>query len=188
MTVKEKRGSWVVAGGRADELAWCMRCGVGLKVQTPMPLYLAAALMKAFAEHHGNCLEVGYQEPVPKTPEEWARSRDVGVSSGTIYAAATGKLSPIRHFDVPHDADDFGRCYRLLKLFPEMRDKLPAAAHLCPQWKPFVVAWDELTARYEAALAIPLSPLKSASTQAASEAWEEFHGRIQSLEQRRNDG
>ena len=150
---KEKRGEWVVPGGKAGELGWCMRCGVGLAFLGPMSLYLAASYMKAFAHHHAHCQDVGYQEPVPKTQEEWVRSRDVGVSSGTIYAAASGQLSPYpAHFDVPHDPEDFGRCYRLLKLFPEMREHLAKTVYLCLKWKPFVDAWDELTSIYERAL------------------------------------
>jgi hypothetical protein len=53
--------------------------------------------------------------------------------------------------DIPYDPDDFGRCYRLLKLFPSWRAELPKVADVCPKWKPYVEAWDELTAMFEAA-------------------------------------
>jgi hypothetical protein len=55
---------------------------------------------------------------------------------------------PFGH-DVPCDPDDFGRCYRLLRLFPTWRARLGEVSAKYPRWKPMVDAWDELTALYE---------------------------------------
>ena len=81
----------------------------------------------------------------------WALSGDTGVSSETIACIAMGITEKKRrwHFDIPGDADDFGRCYRLIKAVPELRDALPLVAEVFPKYRPLVEAWDELTALYE---------------------------------------
>jgi len=55
-------------------------------------------------------------------------------------------------YDIPHDPDDFGRCYRLLELFPDWKSQLGKVAERFPKWSPFVREWDTLTTMYEAAL------------------------------------
>lgn len=84
------------------------------------------------------------------TPIDWLMSGDTGTSSKTICSVMTGSDTPKFGPDVPHDADDFGRCYRLLQLFPDWRRRLPEVAAVHPKWGPMVAAWDELTALYEA--------------------------------------
>lgn len=86
------------------------------------------------------------------TPAEWLLSDDTGTSSKTICAVMIGARIEVRHWyehDIPHDAGDFGRCYRLLLLFPEWRQRLPEVAQRFPKWGPMVQAWQELTALYE---------------------------------------
>lgn len=66
----------------------------------------------------------------------WALSGDTGTSSETLACAVLGIPDNNRRFgfDVPYDHDDFGRCYRLVQLVPEiltMWDKVVAA---CPAW------------------------------------------------------
>ena len=92
------------------------------------------------------------------TPEgevmAWLHNGDTGISSKTIWSVLTGHpiTNPNWHSDVPHDPDDFGRCYRLLKIMPSWRDRLPEVAAKFPAWKPLVEAWGELTALYETEL------------------------------------
>lgn len=81
------------------------------------------------------------------TPIDWLLGGDTGVSSKTICAVMTG--SKMKGPDVPHDPSDFGRCHRLLILFPEWRARLHEMAEQFPMWGPMVEAWDELTALYE---------------------------------------
>lgn len=78
---------------------------------------------------------------------QWLLNDDRGVSSETIVSVMTG--CEIRYPDVPHDADDFGRCYRLLELFPEWKYRMKEVAKKHPTWKPLVKNWDELTRSYE---------------------------------------
>lgn len=82
------------------------------------------------------------------TPIEWLLSDDTGVSSKAILAVMTGTKAP-NYARVPLDASDFGRCYRLLKQFPEWRPRLSEMVAKHPHWEPMVGAWDELTAMYE---------------------------------------
>lgn len=81
------------------------------------------------------------------TPTDWLLSGDTGISSETICAVMVGATA--RRVDIPYDTDDFGRCYRLLTLFPEWRARLPEVAKRFPKWGPMVMAWDELTSLYE---------------------------------------
>ncbi len=88
------------------------------------------------------------------TPMDWMMSGDTGTSSKTICAVMTGsKLSGPFGADVPHDPSDFGRCYRLLALFPEWRNRLDEVAFHFPAWTALVREWDNLTAMYEEELA-----------------------------------
>lgn len=52
----------------------------------------------------------------------WALSGDTGASSQTLACAVLGIRQEDRAFpfDVPYDYSDFGRCYRLVQLVPEI--------------------------------------------------------------------
>lgn len=80
--------------------------------------------------------------------EIWASGGDTGNSSLTIYSFFQGP--PRRAFtpSIPWDPDDFGRCYRLLKLAPHWRANLEAIAHVWPEWRPLVENWDEMERLY----------------------------------------
>ncbi|MGE3889441.1 MAG: hypothetical protein AB7H81_23670 [Vicinamibacterales bacterium] len=82
-------------------------------------------------------------------PITWVTGPDTGVSSLTIWHVLMrrpmGRLYP----DVPHDPDDFGRCYRLLQWMPSWRARLGEVAAQYPAWLGLVDAWDELTEMFE---------------------------------------
>ena len=80
------------------------------------------------------------------TPTEWLLSGDTGTSSKTICAVMTGSHS--RDDSVPHDPDDFGRCYRLLLAFPVWRLNLHKMGEAHKAWGPMVAAWGDLEALY----------------------------------------
>ncbi len=86
------------------------------------------------------------------TPLEWMLGNDTGISSKTICRVMTGSKSPSDEspFDnePPSDADDFGRCYRLLRHFPEWLPRLPEVPKRYPKWGPMIAAWDELCGMY----------------------------------------
>lgn len=77
----------------------------------------------------------------------WLRSHDTGVSSETMAAIALG--ADEGYFDAPHDNSDFGRCYRLVKIVPEIRGSFSRISELVPQFKAILANWDELCSMYE---------------------------------------
>lgn len=77
----------------------------------------------------------------------WLQSWDTGLSSETIWRVMMHETP--QRADIPHDPADFGRCYRLLQKVPSWRKRLDEVALLYRRWRPFVAAWDELTALYE---------------------------------------
>lgn len=82
---------------------------------------------------------------------EWLIGGDTGVSSKAIvkHMAGIGGQKSLG-WDYPHDSDDFGRCYRLLALFPKWRERMPEMAVHSAMWGALGRAWPELTALYEA--------------------------------------
>ncbi|EIL95672.1 hypothetical protein [Rhodanobacter sp. 115] len=79
------------------------------------------------------------------TPLEWALSDDTGMSSETIMHVMEGTPPPSYGVSVPQDPDDFGRCHRLLRLFPHYRKRLHEVADKYPMWVGLVRDWDRLT-------------------------------------------
>lgn len=78
---------------------------------------------------------------------EWLMSDDTGMSSQTIFSVMTRTKSRLP-YGTPLDADDFGRCHRLLNKFPEWRERLNEVALLLPEWGPLVREWSRLTELY----------------------------------------
>jgi DNA-directed RNA polymerase subunit RPC12/RpoP len=92
-------------------------------------------------------------------PVAWLANGDTGISSKTIWFTLMNRTAPIEFRpDVPHDPSDFGRCYRLLKVMPSWRSRLPEVAEKHKSWRPLVAAWDELTALYEQELPTGMAP------------------------------
>jgi hypothetical protein len=158
MAKRQRKGDWVVAGGKPGEIAHCTHCGDGLSVKMPIRVDLWVEITKAFVKIHKGCQPGTYTEPTPKDAVEWAAGRDTGISSMTIWSVMVGAPSIYSSYDIPHDPADFGRCYRLLKLFPEWRAKLHLVAEKYPKWKPFVECWDELSELYEEELQSGTAP------------------------------
>ncbi len=82
--------------------------------------------------------------------EIWLWGRDRGVSSETIHSVLSGQPCHSGFgFGAPYDADDFGRCARLLELVPEWIPRLGEVADACPPFRRLVRCWPELTRLYE---------------------------------------
>lgn len=75
----------------------------------------------------------------------WIKGWDTGISSKTLYYFFHDN-DIWDHADAPRDADDFGRCYRLMKKFPEWDIK---KAKAIPRWEELVDRWTELVDLYE---------------------------------------
>lgn len=152
--MKTQKTPWVVMGGSEGEIGHCTRCGDGLSINLPQPIPIVVAASRAFVKIHARCRDTGRTEPTPHNPGAWLRGRDTGISSMTIYGAITGQPMTCDP-DIPYDPSDFGRCYRLLKLFPHWRSQLPQVAAKHPRWIPFIDNWDRLTEMYERVIAGP---------------------------------
>lgn len=83
---------------------------------------------------------------------EWACGDDSGISSKTMLGAIIG-VHIERYPGVPRDPSDFGRCYRMLQLFPELRPRIDEVPARLPSWSRFVERWPELERMYEEVLA-----------------------------------
>ncbi len=94
-----------------------------------------------------------YPKPTAEgDPIAWLTNGDTGNSSKAIWGVMMGRdVSGGRAgwTTTPADPQDFGRCYRLLKVMPSWRARMPEVAACYPEWKPLVDAWDDLTALYE---------------------------------------
>lgn len=54
----------------------------------------------------------------------------------------------LTHRDRPHDAADFGRCYRMLRVRPDWRARLWDMQHVSAEWYSLVREWPRLEAKY----------------------------------------
>ena len=76
---------------------------------------------------------------------KWLLSDDTGISSKNIIRRFLNL--PISSFGWPHDADDFGRCYRMLKICPFI--KIAIMKDVDKIWADLVDKWQELSDLYE---------------------------------------
>ena len=76
---------------------------------------------------------------------EWLSGTDVGSSSKAI---ALFLSAGVKSENVPHDADDFGRCHRLL-VYMGWQDRIAEMAAASGRWAALVEIWPLITAAYE---------------------------------------
>lgn len=91
---------------------------------------------------------------VKTNPEvRWWHGTDVGTSSAAMFAALVSPMSymsyraaKLGNRSTPCDADDLGRCLRLLEAMSEWRDRLDevAAAYPDTAWPRIIARWSEL--------------------------------------------
>ena len=116
--------------------------GLNQDAPTCIPCAAVVAAERKLAEYK--------RGPVPARLEpyyEWAVGGDAGISSKTLVQAITGaKLLGTWGASPPRDPDDFGRCYRVLERFPELRAQLHVVAEKHPEWAGLVAHWGELEA------------------------------------------
>ena len=88
---------------------------------------------------------------------KWLASDDVGMSSK--YMASVLAPTPWQQeFRYPHDPDDFGRCYRLLRAVPELRANSMRLAQCPAPWPQLHAEWLKLEALYEQELPANRAP------------------------------
>ncbi len=121
-------------------------------IYLPAPAAIVAKVMKAnrlCPRCFGKEIRMGAfpRATAEGDPIAWLTNGDTGMSSMTIWSVMMGRKS--NDPSVPWDPSDFGRCYRLLRVMPSWRQRLPEVAAKHPAWTGLVKAWDELTALYE---------------------------------------
>jgi hypothetical protein len=154
---------------------FCLHCGERYDMATPVSLGIMAAIGKAFDKDHKRCkldkvrgvactycFKFGH--PMAScplldykcNPEAWLNGPDVGMSSRALCLVIMGRLDPAHVRDVPHDPQDFGRCYRMLKAMG-WEDRVGVMKY-APGWGGLVGAWAELTQLYEEELPSGVCP------------------------------
>ena len=82
------------------------------------------------------------------TPAEWLASDDVGLSSSYMITVLTSIGHPSPNGDAPRDADDLGRCIRMVKACG-LEDKVSLMLDMGQQWKRIAKNWEHLVKLYE---------------------------------------
>lgn len=153
---KKKEGH---TGFRNGDL-FCYNCGGSVKIPLPMPVGIAADLMKSFDKHHKNCSKT-WTEPIPEPNDNseednanwWFLNGERGLSSMAIYTRMTGRIiEDGRTTCHPSDPDDFRRCYLLLQAVPQWKEKMYLMKPVSKVWSSLVDNWDKLTEMFEACL------------------------------------
>lgn len=86
---------------------------------------------------------------------QWLTNGDTGLSSKSmLYILSDRKYAFQKTFEkfglcLPSDSDDFGRCYRLIKLIPELKENFNKLSDVSPNWELFVDNWEKLSHLYE---------------------------------------
>lgn len=83
---------------------------------------------------------------------QWIGTRNVGISSRTMWCALMGVANsetPTYYgFDTPHDWDDFSRCYDLVVYGEVTKEELQMVIEAFPFYKPIIDRWDHLVEAY----------------------------------------
>ena len=61
---------------------------------------------------------------------------------------ANSETPTYREFDVPHDWDDFSRCYDLVTFCEVEKEELHKVVEAFPFYKPIIEEWDNLVSAY----------------------------------------
>ena len=88
------------------------------------------------------------QKPVNERATRWLASNDTGASSLAIARHMLGLEHDEWGASYPIDGADFGRCFRLLELIPEWRERMPEMASYSRQWAALCAVWSDLEARH----------------------------------------
>lgn len=138
----------------------CLHCGDIHKLPAPMPVTDMSNLLTGFSDRHAKCkkvwqppsIDIGYS--LPERIKWWLNIGEQGSSSISIYNVMMPgyNIYGTNRRDYPYDADDFRRCYLLLKVIPEWKERLVLMSSVSEQWRKLVKNWDKLTGMLENAM------------------------------------
>lgn len=98
---------------------------------------------------------------------EWFECDDTGTSSKYMAYVIDGGTTrlPIQGYSYPHDADDFGRCLRMVRALG-FENKVFLMLTTGHEWREIASHWDDLVAHYD------------------NESWEELYSFLSGLSNR----
>jgi hypothetical protein len=138
------------------------------KYQLPSQMDLVSHICKAFGKHpakprHINAIIKAADMILAELRREdliappgagyqlWLRSDDTGMSSKYLAMMLHGGGAGPADFAFPHDADDFGRCYRMLRVVVFADDAMARVGPTLPHpWPALCEHWKKLESMFEA--------------------------------------
>ena len=87
---------------------------------------------------------------IMKTQNWWIVNGRTGISSRTMWAALNDAYDQESgaSYDIPHDAADFGRCYRYVEATGLSLEDIQQVGEIIPWWKPITDEWESLCELY----------------------------------------
>lgn len=140
---------------------FCVHCGTSEPLSTPIAIDVMALKFNNFNRAHANCKKT-WIEPEPDMSlteierlDWWMQHGERGISSLTmVHFCYNIDLKDLKMgglgFGHPHDADDFRRCYLLVKAVPEIKKRFLALTLVSSEWRALVEVWDTLIQMFEA--------------------------------------
>ena len=81
-------------------------------------------------------------------PDEWLNSDDIGLSSKYMLTVLANIGYPSPNGDTPSDADDLGRCIRMVEAC-DLESEMHLLLDMGESWKIIAENWDELKSLYK---------------------------------------
>lgn len=157
---------------RDGMILFCINCGETCRPTMPAAYTMVESIMKSFGDSHKKCeydddkghacsccFEFGHDSAFCHLLEyngdyeAWWKGPDSGLSSKALMVELLDfpDLPWIDYGDylyrVPADADDFGRCFRMITAFPELRARIDLPTRN-PTWSKFFPVWQALEDLY----------------------------------------
>ena len=139
---------------------FCLHCGKGQTIKTPIGISEMWEMFKDFNADHAKCKKT-WTPPEPdmslseiERVDWWMQYGERGISSNTMvcvcYSIETKDIMQDFGFCHPLDADDFRRCWLLVKAVPEIKKRFLALSLVSFEWCGIVEGWEALAAMFEA--------------------------------------
>lgn len=136
-----------------NENLFCLNCGGAHSIGFPTTVPDLNKKIKAFNTLHAECPKT-YVEPVADGGKSvydramwWITSGETGSSSKTMFGLFMHGIT--ERPSHPYDPDDFKRCYKLLELIPEWKERIMELKVLSTAWENLANNWGKLTEMFE---------------------------------------